>query len=130
MSKLGVLVLAASLLVAPTLGAARGDGGRPSHSQSAHSSSRHSSAPHATSRGTHRITYSARTTRDSHGENQRSSSSKSAFKKGHPCPSTGKSSGACPGYVIDHVMPLKRGGADDPSHMQWQLKGKGEGQVE
>jgi hypothetical protein len=22
--------------------------------------------------------------------------------------------------VIDHVKPLKRGGADDPSNMQWQ----------
>lgn len=39
-----------------------------------------------------------------------------------PCPSTGKSSGACPGYVIDHVQPLKRGGADAPSNMQWQTK--------
>jgi hypothetical protein len=24
--------------------------------------------------------------------------------------------------VIDHVTPLKRGGADDPSNMQWQTK--------
>ncbi len=24
------------------------------------------------------------------------------------------------GYVIDHVRPLKRGGADAPSNMQWQ----------
>jgi hypothetical protein len=22
--------------------------------------------------------------------------------------------------VIDHIKPLKRGGADDPSNMQWQ----------
>lgn len=25
-----------------------------------------------------------------------------------------------PGYVIDHVVPLKRGGADAPRNMQWQ----------
>jgi hypothetical protein len=28
--------------------------------------------------------------------------------------------GACPGYVIDHLVPLKRGGADAPGNMQWQ----------
>jgi hypothetical protein len=25
-----------------------------------------------------------------------------------------------PGYVVDHVKPLKRGGCDCPSNMQWQ----------
>jgi hypothetical protein len=29
-------------------------------------------------------------------------------------------SGACPGYVIDHIQPLQRGGADAPGNMQWQ----------
>jgi hypothetical protein len=24
--------------------------------------------------------------------------------------------------VIDHIKPLKRGGADTPSNMQWQTK--------
>jgi hypothetical protein len=42
------------------------------------------------------------------------------FQKSHPCPSTGKTHGACPGYVVDHIKPLCAGGADHPSNMQWQ----------
>jgi hypothetical protein len=58
--------------------------------------------------------------RDSHGKIARSEKAKDDFKKSHRCPSTGKTSGSCPGFVIDHVTPLKRGGADSPSNMQWQ----------
>jgi len=43
-----------------------------------------------------------------------------AFMHSHPCPSTGKTTGACPGYVVDHITALKRGGADAPWNMQWQ----------
>ncbi len=60
--------------------------------------------------------------RDAKGKIHRSSAAKGEFKKSKPCPSTGKSSGTCPGYVIDHVKPLKRGGEDAPSNMQWQTK--------
>lgn len=60
--------------------------------------------------------------RDSSGRIARSSSAKSQFRQANPCPATGRSSGACSGYVIDHVTPLKRGGADRPSNMQWQTK--------
>lgn len=42
------------------------------------------------------------------------------FQRLHPCPSTGKRTGACPGYVRDHVVPLCRGGSDSVSNMQWQ----------
>ena len=58
--------------------------------------------------------------RDSHGRIARSTKAKDDFKRTHPCPSTGRSTGACPGYVIDHVQALKHGGADSPSNMQWQ----------
>lgn len=50
----------------------------------------------------------------------RSSSAKTAFKKMQPCPATGSSKGSCPGFVIDHVVPLDCGGADAPENMQWQ----------
>jgi hypothetical protein len=30
------------------------------------------------------------------------------------------SSGPCPGYVVDHIKALKRGGADDPINMLWE----------
>jgi hypothetical protein len=43
-----------------------------------------------------------------------------AFRKGHPCPSTGRLTGSCPGYVVDHKYPLCAGGADAPENMQWQ----------
>ena len=57
--------------------------------------------------------------RDSRGRIARSASARREFKREHPCPSTGFSTGRCPGYVIDHVIPLKRGGPDRPENMQW-----------
>lgn len=51
---------------------------------------------------------------------RRSSHARTAFKHASSCPGTGHSAGACPGYVIDHVVPLVCGGLDAPSNMQWQ----------
>src|SRR4029077_20065091 len=50
--------------------------------------------------------------RNNQGKIRRSYSAKRSFQSSHPCPSTAKTSGPCSGYVIDHVKPLKRGGAD------------------
>jgi len=73
----------------------------------------HSAAPRSRARCTACV-------RDSRGRIARSSTARHEFQRQHPCPSTGRSTGACPGYVIDHLTPLKRGGADAPSNMQWQ----------
>jgi len=35
-----------------------------------------------------------------------------------------------PGYVVDHVKPLKRGGSDSTSNMQWQTKQAAKAKVE
>ena len=43
-----------------------------------------------------------------------------AFRKINACPATKKNSGACPGWVVDHVVPLCWGGDDSPVNMQWQ----------
>ena len=58
--------------------------------------------------------------RDWRGRYIRCSAARAAFEHDHPCPSTGEPRGACPGYVVDHITPLKRGGADLPGNMQWQ----------
>jgi hypothetical protein len=52
------------------------------------------------------------------------------FQRLHPCPSKGKPTGSCPGYVVDHIVPLKRGGADAPSNMQWQSAAEAKDRIE
>jgi hypothetical protein len=64
--------------------------------------------------------YCANCARDGKGRIRRSPAARRQFQKANPCPSTGKATGKCPGYVIDHVVPLKRGGPDAPLNMQWQ----------
>jgi hypothetical protein len=50
----------------------------------------------------------------------RSASVKREFQLTHPCPATGRTNGACPGYVKDHVVPLACRGPDAVSNLQWQ----------
>ncbi len=42
------------------------------------------------------------------------------FQRENPCTPTGVRPGACPGYQIDHVIPLRCGGPDEVGNMQWQ----------
>lgn len=50
----------------------------------------------------------------------RSQLAKNQFKVLNPCPTNGHTQGSCPGYVIDHIVPIACGGADAPENMQWQ----------
>jgi hypothetical protein len=52
--------------------------------------------------------------RDANGQIKRSESAKRDFMR-----QTGYPNGR-PGYVVDHIIPLKRGGCDCPSNMQWE----------
>ena len=106
------LSLALLLLLSPLTVEARGHAPHAPH------------APHASQSpsGAHRKTWSQTAPRNGKGRIQRSAASRRSFKQSHPCPSTNKSFGACPGYVIDHIRPLKRGGEDAPSNMQWQTR--------
>ena len=57
-----------------------------------------------------------------HPEQHRSQKAKVIFKYSHPCPSTGRTKGSCPYYIIDHIKPLACGGVDSAENMQWQTK--------
>ena len=57
--------------------------------------------------------------RDKHGEIKRSSYQVKKFRKVNPCPATGLTTGRCPGYEVDHIVPLACCGADAPHNLQW-----------
>jgi hypothetical protein len=84
------LLLALALLAAPASTEARGGSGR-GHSRAV-----------------------AGVKRDRHGRIARSEAARLAFMR-----ATGFPKGR-PGYVVDHIVPLYRGGADTPSNMQWE----------
>ncbi len=113
-------LITACALVLPGTALARGHGGGGHHGGGHARGTR----VHFNTGGHHRTSHVRATgvARDGHGRIKRSSSAKNDFKRSHPCPSTGKSGGACPGYVVDHVQALKHGGADAPHNMQWQTK--------
>ena len=80
-------------LFSPTLVEARGGGG-----------------------GGHASSYCTSCSRDSHGHIARSEGARDEFMAGTGYPHGRR------GYVVDHIIPLKRGGPDSPSNMQWQTK--------
>lgn len=60
------------------------------------------------------LSYPTTATRNNNGRLKRSEAAKREFMRltGYPHGRTG--------YVIDHIIPLKKGGCDCPSNMQWQ----------
>ncbi|MCU0922563.1 MAG: HNH endonuclease [Burkholderiaceae bacterium] len=63
--------------------------------------------------------------RDADGSISRRADVLRAFRNHHPCPSTSSTRGPCPGWNIDHVIPLAVGGCDSVGNLQWlpvQLK--------
>jgi hypothetical protein len=101
MARWGAMALALLIALGPAPAGARGGGHGSGHPSGSRSSGSH---------------------RSGHGKAKRDPAQRARFRRGHPCPSTGKTSGACPGYVVDHVTALKRGGADAPGNMQWQTR--------
>jgi hypothetical protein len=91
-------IIAAALLI-PTLAHTRGGGSSRGHG--------------------HASSYCTSCARDSHGRIARSPEARQEFMT-----QTGYPHGR-PGYVVDHVIPLKRGGADEPWNMQWQTDSRG-----
>ena len=49
----------------------------------------------------------------------RSMAERAAFIRANPCPATGLRRGTCPGYQVDHTIPLCAGGPDLRSNMFW-----------
>jgi 5-methylcytosine-specific restriction endonuclease McrA len=51
----------------------------------------------------------------------RSRALRAEFMRENPCPATGKTSGACPGWQVDHKVPLCLGGpeVDSIRNLQW-----------
>lgn len=53
------------------------------------------------------------------GSIRRRSDVLTAYRKAHPCPATGLTTGACPGWALDHIVTLACGGCDAVSNLAW-----------
>lgn len=58
----------------------------------------------------------------SHAESNRAYKPKKHFKIDNPCPATGKTTGSCPNFIMDHRIGLCVGGADEAENLRWMTK--------
>ena len=106
---LALSVFLAFLLGVPLDVPARGSGRTSSHTPRFSSGSSHRSAL-SSSRSS---TKCESCPRDSQGKIKRDPNAVSEFKRSHPKPP------GCHQCEVDHIVPLSKGGRDDPSNMQW-----------
>lgn len=57
--------------------------------------------------------------RNADGSIKRSRAVLREFQRIHPCPSTGKTTGACPRWSVNHAIPLACGGVDAVVNLIW-----------
>jgi len=81
------------------------------HDRSAPGTKTYSGSGRSTSKGTKAVRC-ATCPQDSHGKIKRTASAKHEFMRQTGYPHGRK------GYVVDHTVPLSKGGADSPSNMQ------------
>src|ERR1700716_617311 len=70
----------------------------------------------------HRKSWCVTCERTPAGRIKRNSKARANFIAANPCPSERATAHRCPGYVVDHIKPLKRGGEDRRANMQSQTK--------
>jgi len=120
MRKLFAFLLLLALTVPPIFASGRGRSygtSRSASRSSSRSSSSHRSYGARSRRSSTIKCYGC--ARDNRGHIKRSQRAVHSFRSAHPCPATGRTRGACPGYQVDHRVPLYQGGSDAPSNMQW-----------
>ncbi len=111
----GLALAVALTLAVPWETLARGGG---SYGGTHNSSSSGRSYAHRSSSGSHTRSHikCESCSRDSHGPHPARSKAVDEFKRTHPKPP------GCTQCEVDHVIPLSKGGRDDPGNMQWLSK--------
>jgi len=116
--RIGVALAAIALLLPLSTAAQKGVRSSTQHSSSSSIRSRStSSKPRSTSTHARKSSVPKKSTvakRDRNGRIKRSASARAEFMRRTGYPRGRK------GYVVDHIVPLECGEADDSSNMQWQ----------